>query len=120
MMLSMTPGDWFLKSQAVTFASNVGTLPSDCAKPAFLRHATSNYKVPITLNARQRDATRLFPCLEGFVDHTREAFIYGNSIEVNYTFSGSLDLWYDQKNINLHFGTAAAGGATWLSCSWKR
>ncbi len=115
MKLSMTPGDWFLKSKTLTFASSVATLPSDCAKPAFLRHSTNGYKVPITLNARQRDGSSLWPRIEGWTQTANEAFLYGNQIEVNYTLNGSLDLWYDQRNIELHFGTASAGGAQSLT-----
>lgn len=115
MMLSMTRGDWFLKSQAITFSSNVATLPSDCAKPAFLRDTTRNVKIPITLNARQKDAQTPWPYVEGYSTTTNQAFLYGDSIEVNYTLNGSLDLWYDQKNIDLHLGTAAAGDAASLT-----
>jgi len=114
MKLSMTPGDWFLKSKTLTFSSSVAELPADCAKPAFLRQVANKYKIPITLNARQRDSRTIWPYADDY-NNSYEAFLYKNTLEVNYTLNGNLDLWYDQRNINLHFGTAAAGGAQSLT-----
>lgn len=105
MKLSMTTGDWFMKSKAVTFTNSVAALPTDCAKPSFLLHATEGYKIPFTLNARRQDGN-VFPSYESLDFGDKKAFVYGKNIKLSYTYSGNLDLWYDQKDIALHQGTA--------------
>jgi hypothetical protein len=114
--LSMTMGDWFVKSKVLSFSSSVASLPDDCAKPLFLKNETNNEIVPINLSSRDQDH-ELLPSYEGLFNSTHRAFLYGNYVKVNYTLSGNLTLWYEQRNTNLHMGTAAAGGTDSLTLS---
>ena len=105
MKLSMTSGDWLMTSRAITFTNNVAELPTDCAKPSHLQSSSTGEKIAISGNIRKQ--ANVYPSYEGLVS-SRRAFIYGKYIETEYTFSGSLTLWYERANRDLHMGTVAA------------
>ncbi len=106
-----TPGDWLMKSAAVTPVSSVITLPSDCSKPVYLEETSSGRIIPWGGTVRERRQTRLsgVTLSGGYLDF----YMQGNTIIINQTGYGTAcTLWYDQKVIDLHAGTAASGTTT--------
>ena len=60
-ILAQTDGDWLIKKDRLTASSSVITLPSDCAKPAYLEDVSSETEIPILSSFRERRATRIDP-----------------------------------------------------------
>lgn len=113
MEMSQNYGDWFMTSESVSFTSGVGTLPVACSKPAFLMHPTYNSKITLVMDPREQGRTA-FPTYEHLTDSSWEGFVYGNTIKLNTSYSGSLTLWYEQVCRDLHAGTAYSGGSEYL------
>jgi len=113
--LSLIDETWFMKkSSAITPSSSSISLPSDCGKPAYLEEASSGRNLPIRGTVRERRLTRIpgTTIFSGVVD----VYALANTLEVNQdSFTDQVYLWYIQKPVDLHTGTAAAGAATSLT-----
>jgi len=112
--IALTSGQWFVTSASVTCTASVITLPVNCSKPVYLEDP-DGYPVKIISSVAMRRVSRTT-----FADDTeysvREAYLVGNTLEINKTgVSGTYTLWYQKKPVELHAGTAAAGGATSLT-----
>jgi hypothetical protein len=110
----LAPGDWLVKSANITPSASLITLPSDCAKPVYLEETSSGREIQIRGTVRERRATRPSETTlwGGFV----EAYLLKGYLEVNQeSYTEQVTLWYQERVIDLHAGTADAGGATSLS-----
>jgi len=113
-LISMSSGQWLVKSESVTPVNSVITLPDDCSKPVYLE--TSDGQPINWLNSvGQRRVSRSFG--SGLhSDIVREAYPLLNSLEVNEEgFGDTCKLWYQKRIVELQAGTASAGGATSLT-----
>ena len=113
-LISMSPGQWLVKSTTVTPVSSVITLPDDCSKPVYLE--TSDGQPINWLNSvGQRRVSRSFGAgLHS--DSVREAYPLLNTVEVNEDgFGETCVLWYQKRIVELQAGTASAGDTASLT-----
>jgi len=102
-LISMSAGQWLVKSASVTPVASVITLPDDCSKPLYLEK--SNGEVISWLNsvAQRRVSRTIGTTLAG---GRLEAYPLMNTIEVNEdSFTTACTLWYQQKVVDLITGT---------------
>ena len=103
-----TVGDWLMKSASVTPSSSVITLPTDCSKPIYLEETSSGRIINWGGTVRERRQTR--PSGVTLTDGYLDFYMQGNTIIINQdSYGTACTLWYDQKVIDLHAGTAATG-----------
>jgi len=108
MLFQSSSGDWLLKSVSVTPSSSVITLPTDCSKPVHLEETSGGREIVWGGTVRERWNTR--PSAARLSDGYLDFYMQGNTIIVNQeSYSTACTLWYDQRIINLHAGTAASG-----------
>ena len=113
-LISQTPGDWFIKKDTLTPSSGEVTLPTDCAKPVYMESTSEKCEVPINLTVREKRVDQ--PIGFGLETGLNQAYLIEGKIVINNTsFTGNVDLWYERRIPDLHFGTAAAGGAQSLT-----
>lgn len=114
MMVQSENEDWLMKqSAALTPVDSVVTLPSDCAKPAYMEETTGE-EIPLVGTVRERRVNRNPD--SGLTLSYNTAYVVGDTIEINHEgFSDQIYLWYIPRMIRLHAGTPAAGGAQSLT-----
>jgi len=114
-IISQTPGDWFIqKAAGLTPVSGLVSFPADCAKPVYMEDANNSCEIPINITVREKRVD--MPVGFNWDLGSEEAFLLEDGIQINNTnFSGTVDLWYERRIPDLHFGTAAAGGAASLT-----
>jgi hypothetical protein len=113
-LISQTVGDWFVKKATLTPVASIITLPADCAKPVYLEKVSNGSEIPINVTVRERRQSRLTGFDLGGV--AQDAYLLEGTIEVNQEgFTDQVNLWYERRLPNLHFGTAAAGAAASLT-----
>lgn len=110
----LAPGDWLVKSDDLTPAASIVTLPSDCAKPVYMEEASSGYEIPIRGTVRERRLTRMTGATSD--QGALEAYRLKGSLEINRSgYTSGVTLWYQQRVPDVHAGTADAGGAKSIS-----
>ncbi|KKM72962.1 hypothetical protein LCGC14_1415300 [marine sediment metagenome] len=113
MLLSMSPGDWLVKSADLTPSNSLITLPTDCMKPVYLEITGNKQPIPIRTNVRDRSIGRLPASGLGVWEY--EAYLLKDYIEVNVdSFSTGVTLWYQQRVPDLALGVVATGSASTL------
>ena len=107
-LISMSSGQWLVKSATVTPSSSVITLPDDCSKPVYLEDANGS-PVRWLTSVGQRRVSRSFG--SGYDSSSaREAYPLMDTIELNESgYSSACTLWYQQRVVDLQTGTASAG-----------
>lgn len=109
-IVANSSGQWLVKSASVTATAGVITLPNDCSKPIFLEDSNGN-AVSWLNSVAQRRVSRVTGAGTSSIG-LREAYPLMKTLEVNEeNFSDTLTLWYQQRVVDLHAGTASAGGA---------
>lgn len=109
--VAQTPGDWLVKSTAVTPSDSVITLPSDCSKPIYLEETSSGKPLRWLESVTHRRVSRSIGTSLDYAG-SREAYPLLNTIEVNQdSFSTQCTLWYQIRVPNLHTGTVVSPGA---------
>ena len=105
--VSMVPGDWLVKSATLTPSASLITLPGDCAKPVYLEEVSSGRPININSNIRNRRVAR--PIGTTLYGGHIEAYLLKDYIEINMdSYTESCELWYQQRVVDLHAGTAGA------------
>lgn len=113
MILSMSPGDWLVKSSDLTPSDSLITLPTDCMKPVALETTANKQPIPIRTNVRDRSIGRLPAAALGVWEY--EAYLLKDYIEVNVdSFETGVTLWYQQRVPDLALGVVATGSASTL------
>lgn len=113
-MVSKTAGQWLVKSASLTAVASVLTLPDDCSKLVYVEDSSGN---PVNWlgSVAQRSVSRRAAAVQGFVSYN-EVYPLKNTIEINSTSdTGTYNVWYQQRAIELHAGTASAGGVSLLT-----
>ena len=108
-IISMTAGDWLLKSASVTATASVITLPSDCGKPVYLENSDGT---PLTWLAGGVTYRRISRTTGATIEQygTNEIYPLAKTIEINSaSYSGTCTLWYQQRVPDLHCGFALTG-----------
>ncbi len=109
-ILSMSPGDWLVKSADLTPSDSLITLPADCMKPVYLETSSDGQPIPIRTNVRDRSVGRLPASALGTREY--EAYLLKDYIEVNIaSFTTGVTLWYQQRVPDLALGVVASGSA---------
>jgi hypothetical protein len=118
-MVSESSGQWLVKSTSLTAVDSVLTLPFDCAKPIYIEDSDGNpvsWLNSVAQRSMSRQAASGLSTFQG-----TEAYPLKNTIEVNTSGNtGTFTLWYQQRYIELHAGTAAAGGVASLTLQASR
>ena len=113
MILSMSPGDWLVKSADLTPSDSLITLPTDCMKPVALETTLDKQPIPIRTNVRDRSVGRLPASALGTLEY--EAYLLKDYIEVNVdSFTTQVTLWYQQRVPDLALGVVTTGGVSTL------
>jgi len=113
MILSMSPGDWLVKSEDLTPSNSLIALPTDCMKPVALETTADKQPIPIRTNVRDRSVGRLPASALGVWEY--EAYLLKDYIEVNVdSFTTGVTLWYQQRVPDLALGVVATGSASTL------
>jgi len=107
--------DWLMKkSSSLTPVASVVTLPSDCAKPAYIELVSTGEEIPLQGTVRERRMSR--QNTDGLNYGWTSAYMLGNTIEINSDdFTDAVYVWYVQRLLDLSAGTPAAGGAQSLT-----
>lgn len=115
MRLSMQPGNWLVSSVSVAPVSSVITLPSDCAKPLYLEETSSGSPLFFKTALQDRRASRTYGSLPSWDIGSLEAYPQMDAVVVNTSgYATACTLWYQVRVPDLHTGTAAGGGATYI------
>jgi hypothetical protein len=115
MMVSMQPGNWLISSVAVTPSDGTITLPSNCAKPLYLEETSSGTPVFFKTTVQDRRTSRLVGVQTSFDTGSLEVYPQLDSIVVNESgYATACTLWYQIRVPDLHQGTAAGGGSTYI------
>lgn len=106
-IISMTPGQWLVKSASVTPVASVITLPADCAKPIYLEETVSGYPIDWLSSVTHRRVSRSVGT--SLAPGANEAYPLVSTIEVNkVSFTTACTLWYQQRVPDLCTGVAGA------------
>lgn len=107
-----SPGDWLVKrSDALTPVSNTIYFPSDCAKPVSLVRVSDGLPIPFGAYS-VREKYQWKQSAYGLRNVGLSAFLLDTKLEVNTeSFTDPCYLYYERRIPDVHFGTAAAGGA---------
>ena len=110
-MVYLATGDWLVTSANLTPVSSVVTLPSNCAKPVYMEEASTGREVLIRGTVRERRQTR--PSETTLWGGFLEAYPLKDVLEINQEgYEEEVTLWYQERVVDLHAGTADGGGAT--------
>ena len=114
--VAKAPGDWLVKSKAVTPSASVIDWPDDCSKPLYLEETSSGNIIEFSTRVMDRRVSRLGGT--SLWTGELEAYFERQKIVVNQaSYTTACTLWYQERVPDLHVGTASAGGATSITLS---
>lgn len=108
--LLKTNGDWFLTSEDLTPVDSVITLPALCGRAVYMEDKSDGVEIPLIGTVRERRLTRGTGTnpYEGLTS----AYFAKDSLVVNADdFTDEVTLWYQERLLDMHFGTAGASSA---------
>ena len=113
--IAASSGDWLVTSGVFTPTASVISLPYYVAKPIHMIHKANGYEIPINLNVRDHQLTKL-PELSLYAGGMPNAYLVGDTIVINQSgFTDEVTLFYERRIPELLTGQADTGsGASTL------
>jgi hypothetical protein len=114
--VAQSPGQWLVKSGAVTPVASVITLPTDCSKPIYLEETSSGAPIDWIGSVTHRRVSRGIGAAATLADFAAEAYPLADSIEVNAaSYVTPCTLWYQKRVPKLHTGDASGAALSSLT-----
>lgn len=108
MELHQATGDWLLKNATITPSSSEVTLPTDCAKPVYMEHASGEWEIPFDQTVRERAMSKIYGTQ--LSDNYITAYMSKGKIIINAdSYTDNVKLWYLERIPDLICGTADTG-----------
>ena len=119
-LVASSPGQWLVKSLAVTPVASVITLPSDCARPLYLEESSSGMVVEwLSSGVSFRRVSREVGT--SLYTGSLEAYPLMSTLEVNQSsYTTACTLWYQIRVPDLHTGTESSVAASSLGFAADR